>query len=267
MVNKDKIKVVILCGGRGTRLGTETETRPKPMIEIGSRPILWHIMKIYAHYGLKDFVLCLGYQGWVIKEFFLNYSAKICDISLTLGERNSAVYQTKNEDTDWKVTLVETGEFSQTGSRIWNARKYLEDCSIFCVTYGDGVADIDINALIRTHKQSGLVGTVTGVHPSGRFGEMEIDGDLISEFNEKPNVSMGLINGGFMVFCKEVIDRYFRPGEDLILERDVLSKMVKDRQLGIYRHDRFWYCIDTPREYNILNEMWKDNKSPWKVWK
>ncbi len=267
MAKKDKIKVVILCGGRGTRLGAETETRPKPMIEIGNRPMLWHIMKIYAHYGLKDFVLCLGYQGWIIKEFFLNYAAKVSDITLTLGEKNFTNFHAFNDVADWKITLVETGEASQTGARVWNARKYLEDCDRFSLTYGDGVADIDIQALLDTHRKSGLCATITGVHPTGRFGEMEIKGNLISEFNEKPNVSMGLINGGFMVFNSTALKKYFRAGDDLILEDEVLGKMVKDKQLGVYQHNGFWHCIDTPREYGILNEMWKNNKAKWKIWK
>lgn len=266
MKKNDRVKVVILCGGRGSRLGPETDSKPKPMVEIGNRPILWHIMKTYAHYGLNDFILCLGYQGWIIKEFFLNYTAKICDIGLTLGKHNLITYHTDNAEAGWKITLAETGENAQTGARIWNVREYLKDCDIFCLTYGDGVSDINLKRLIGMHKKSGLLGTITGVHPLGRFGELERDGNLVSEFNEKPNVSSGLINGGFMVFDKKVINRYFKPGEDLILEKEVLSKMVKDRQLGIYQHDGFWYCIDTPREYVILNEMWKNNNAPWKVW-
>lgn len=266
MKKEESIKVVILCGGKGTRLGAESETRPKPMIEIGNRPMLWHIMKIYAHFGLKDFILCLGHQGWIIKEFFLNYAAKVSDISLKLGDKDFTTYHTSNDEADWKITLVETGEASQTGARIWNVREYLKDCDMFSLTYGDGVANIDIKALLAAHKKSGLSGTITGVHPTGRFGEMEINGNLISEFNEKPNVSMGLINGGFMIFNSNVINKYFRGGDDLILEDEVLGKMVKDKQLGFYQHDGFWHCIDTPREYGILNEMWKNKKAPWKIW-
>ncbi len=263
-----KIKVVILCGGQGTRIRDVSEVLPKPMLSIGNRPILWHIMKIYAHYGLKDFILCLGYKGWVIKEFFLNYYAKVSDMTIKIGEQNSVKYHNVNNESDWNITMVETGEDSQTGARIWNVRKYLEDCDIFSVTYGDGVADIDIGSLIKRHKESGLMGTITGVHPSGRFGEMEISGNTISEFNEKPNVSMGLINGGFMMLNRDVIDRYFRAGEDLVMEGEVLPKMVKDRQLGVYQHNGFWQCIDTQREYDLLNLMWFSEKGAhWKVWK
>jgi len=260
------MKALILCGGRGTRIRDVSEILPKPMLNIGERPILWHIMKIYAHYGIKDFVLCLGYKGWAIKEFFLNYSAKTSDVTLNLNNKNSIIYHSQCLEEDWNVTLVETGEFAQTGARIWNARNYLQDCEEFCVTYGDGVADIDIDDLLNSYKNSGLLGTVTGVHPSGRFGEVEVRGSLVSEFNEKPNVSRGLINGGFMVFNKKAIDKYFRPGNNLILESEVLPNMVKDKQLGVYEHSGFWQCIDTFREYDILNEMWKSNKAAWNIW-
>ena len=260
------IKIVILCGGQGSRIRDVSEILPKPMLPIGNMPIIWHIMKMYSYYGLKDFVLCLGYKGWVVKEFFLNYHAKVSDVTLKLGDADSIKYHNVNDESDWNITLVETGENSQTGARIWNAQEYLEDCDMFSVTYGDGVADVDINALIKAHKDSGFLGTITGVHPSGRFGEMEISGDIVKEFNEKPNVGMGLINGGFMLFDKSVIKKYFRPGDDLILESEVLSIMVKDKELGVYKHGGFWQCIDTPREYGILNHMWDSNKAIWKVW-
>ena len=261
------MKAIILCGGRGTRIRDISEILPKPMLPIGNKPMLWHIMKIYAHYGIKDFILCLGYKGWIIKEFFLNYSAKVSDITVTLNRQDSVTYhRNHSEEVDWKVTLVETGENSQTGARIWNARKYLEDSDVFSVTYGDGVADIDLNALVETHEKSGLLGTITGTHPSGRFGEIETNGSIISSFNEKPNVSAGLYNGGFMIFNREALDKYFRPGEDLVLEGEVLPKMVEDKQLGIYEHTGFWQCVDTPREHALLNKLWEENKSPWKVW-
>lgn len=264
-MNKN-LKTVILCGGAGTRIRDVSEVLPKPMLPVGDKPMLWHIMKIYAHYGITDFVLCLGYKGWIVKEFFLNYAAKVSDISLTLGKQDSIIYHNANTEVDWKVTLVETGEPSQTGARIWNARNYLQDCDIFSVTYGDGVADINIGSLIETHKNSGLLGTITGVRPSGRFGEMETEGGLVSEFNEKPNVRTGLINGGFMMFAREVLDKYFREGEDLGLEGEVLTKMVKDRELGVYQHQGYWQCIDTPREYHMLNNLWNEGKAVWKVW-
>lgn len=261
-----KIKAVILCGGQGTRIRDVSEILPKPMLTIGKMPILWHIMKIYAHYGIKDFVLCLGYKSWIIKDFFLNYQAKVGDILLTLGNHNPIEFYNAESESGWKITLVETGDYAQTGARIWNARKYLEDCDAFCVTYGDGVADINIPSLLETHKKSGLLGTITGVRPAGRFGEMEINGNTITEFNEKPNVSAGLINGGFMVLDKSVINKYFKDGNDLILERDVLPYMVKDRQLAVHQHNGFWQCVDTIREYNYLNELWNQNNAPWKKW-
>jgi len=260
------MKALILCGGRGTRIRDVSEILPKPMLNIGERPMLWHIMKIYAHYGIKDFVLCLGYKGWTIKEFFLNYSAKTSDITVSLNKKEPIIYHSQCGEEDWTVTLVETGEFAQTGARIYNAKDHLQDCEEFCVTYGDGVADIDISQLINSYRKSGLLGMITGVHPSGRFGEMEIDKGLVSEFNEKPNISMGLINGGFMVFNKKAVDKYFRPGNDLILESEVLPKMVKDKQLGVHKHNGFWQCIDTSREHSILNEMWQSNKAAWNIW-
>lgn len=261
-----KIKALILCGGQGTRIRDVSEILPKPMLPVGNKPMLWHIMKLYAHYGIKDFILCLGYKGWVVKEFFLNYAAKLSDISLTIGKHESVIYHTNNDEVDWKITLAETGEGSQTGARIWNVRDYLEDCEVFSVTYGDGMGDINIKNLVETHKKSGLLGTITGVHPSGRFGEMEIADNAVTQFNEKPNVSTGLINGGYMMFEKDVLKRYFRNGEDLILESEVLTEMVKDKQLGVYQHEGFWQCVDTPREHKMLNNLWDEKKAPWKVW-
>ena len=260
------MKAIILCGGQGTRIRDVSEILPKPMLPIGNRPILWHIMKIYAYYGIKDFILCLGYKGWVIKEFFLNYRAKVADVGLTLGDHNSLRFYNSTDESNWRVTLVETGEDSQTGARVWNVKKYLEGEEHFCLTYGDGVADINISSLLDTHKKSGLVGTITAVHPLGRFGEVEIENNRIVEFAEKPNVRQGYINGGFMVFDNKRVWNYFRPGEDLVLEGEVLPAMVKDRQLGVFEHIGFWQCVDTPREYNILNKLWKENKAPWKIW-
>ncbi len=264
---ENNMKAVILCGGQGTRIRDISEVLPKPMLSIGNRPILWHIMKTYAHYGVKDFILCLGYKGWLIKEFFLNYAAKMGDVTLTLGKNDSIVYESNYEEADWKITLAESGEAAQTGARVWNVRKYLNDCEMFSLTYGDGVADINIKELMDTHKKSGLLATVSGVHPSGRFGEMELNGFSVSEFNEKPNVSSGLINGGYMIFNTGVFKKYFKNGDNLVLERDVLPAIVKDRQLGVYKHNGFWQCIDTPREYHILNELWKNDQAVWKVWK
>ena len=261
-----KMKIVILCGGQGSRIRDVSEVLPKPMLSIGDKPMLWHIMKLYAHHGFKDFILCLGYKGWVIKDFFLNYYRKISDITVDLSEKDSVEVHSSNDSLDWKVTLVETGESAMTGARVRKIGKYLKGCDCFAVTYGDGVADVDIASLVEGHKRSGLAGTVVGVHPSSRFGEMETSKNVITEFHEKPNVSSGMINGGFMVFNTGVIDKYFREGEDLILESEVLPDMVKDRSLGIFKHEGFWHCIDTPREYSILNAMWDQGDAPWKTW-
>ncbi|MFA5059478.1 MAG: glucose-1-phosphate cytidylyltransferase [Candidatus Omnitrophota bacterium] len=261
------MKVVILCGGQGSRIKDVSDIIPKPMLPIGDKPMLWHIMKMYAHYGLKDFILCLGYKGWIIKEFFLNYYAKTSDLSLTLGTQNSLIYHSKNEETDWHVTLAETGEEANTGQRVWAIRNYLKDCEHFCFTYGDGVANVDINDLVKAHKRSGLLMTVTGVHPSGRFGEIKMKGNRICGFNEKPNVSAGLINGGFMVISRKAIEKYFGNGkQDLILESEIIPRIVKDGQVGIYKHGGFWQCVDTAREYHQLNQLWAKQKAPWKIW-
>ena len=260
------MKAVILAGGKGTRLADETFALPKPMIEIGGKPILWHIMKIYSYHGIKDFVICLGHKGWVIKEFFLHYRAKISDFTVTLGDEQSVQFHNPSGEEDWRVTLVETGEQAQTGTRIWNARRYLEGEEMFAVTYGDGVGDIDIQALIETHRQSGLIGTVTAVRPAGRFGEIEVQDHLITEFNEKPNVGSGYINGGFMLFDAKRIWPFFKNGEDMALEIGVLPEVVRQKQLGIFKHTGFWQCIDTYREYTMLNRMWDEGKAAWKIW-
>lgn len=261
------IKAVILCGGQGTRIRDVSEVLPKPMLPLGNRPLLWHIMKIYSYYGIKDFILCLGFKGWVIKEFFINFSAKTTDITLKLNQPNKLTYQHAKEKLDWQVTLAETGEASETGARLWRVRQYLKNEPLFCLTYGDGVANINLKALLAAHKRSGLLATVTAVHPVGRFGEINTRGRLVTEFNEKPNVSQGLINGGFMVFSREALNKkFFRSGEDLNLELEVLPKIVKAKKLGVYRHKGFWQCVDTRREYDRLNRLWKNKKAPWKIW-
>jgi len=261
-----KIKAVILCGGQGSRIKDVSEVLPKPMLPIGRLPMLWHIMKLYSHFGINDFVLCLGYKGWVIKEFFLNYHAKVGDISVSLGKQNAVTYHDGNDESKWNITMAETGEEAQTGTRVVRIRKYLQDCDLFMLTYGDGVADIDISKLIAAHTQSGLLATITGVHPVGRFGEIDLKDNVISAFNEKPNVTSGLINGGFMVFDRRVLDKYFRTEKDVNLEKDIIPQIVRDKQVGIYKHEDFWQCMDTPREYQFLNQLWHERKAPWKIW-
>jgi glucose-1-phosphate cytidylyltransferase len=260
------MKAVILCGGKGTRIRDVSEVLPKPMLPIGSRPILWHIMKIYAHHGVKEFILCLGTKGWKIKEYFLNYPAMTSDITLRLGNAPSLTFHGRVEEEDWKITFAETGEEAMTGARLWKVRKYLEGEDHFCLTYGDGVADIHIAKTIEAHLAGGKIGTVTSVRPSSRFGEIIIDGGLIKEFAEKPNVSAGWINGGFMLFDAKRIWDYLWPEESLNFEKECLPALAKDGQLVNYKHDGFWQCMDTPREYELLNELWRQTKAPWKVW-
>jgi glucose-1-phosphate cytidylyltransferase len=264
-MKKDKIKVVILCGGRGTRLQEETEVRPKPLVEVGDRPIIWHIMKIYSHFGFKDFILCLGYKGDMIKEYFLNYEAMNNDFTISLGNRSSITFHNAHLEKDWNVTLVNTGAQAGTGARIKKIEEYI-DGETFMVTYGDGVGDIDINMLLDFHLKSGSLGTLTGVHPSSRFGELLIKGKNVQEFKEKPLVSQGYISGGFFVFNKKFF-RYLSANESSFLEQEPLTRLSTEGQLSVYKHDGFWQCMDTQRELNILNNLWNKRKAPWKIWK
>jgi glucose-1-phosphate cytidylyltransferase len=261
------MKAIILCGGRGTRIRNASEVLPKPMLPIGGRPILWHIMKIYSQYGVNEFVICLGYKGWKIKEFFLYYKSMLSDFTVTLGEHDSIEFHNEPEEMKWKVTLLETGENALTGARIYKAKEHVKEDENFCVTYGDGVADVDIRSLIEFHKKNKIAGTITGVRPLGRFGEIELEGNIVTEFNEKPNVSSGRINGGFMVFNNDKVWDYFREGDDLILEMETLSNMSKDRELGVFEHNGYWQCMDTVREYDILNKLHDDGNAPWETWK
>lgn len=263
----DAIKVVILCGGQGSRIRDVAADVPKPMVKIGDRPILWHIMALYAHYGIRDFVLCLGYRGWVIKEYFINYHAFVSDITVSLGDTSSLVYHDAHPQQDWRVTLAETGETSQTGHRIWRVRKYLEKCELFCVTYGDGVADIDLANLVAFHRNHGRVATITGVRPPGRFGVLGVDpqGDvpIVDEFQEKPQSAEGLINGGFFVFDHRLWN-YVDSRTDEVFEHAPLQRLAADRQLVMYKHEGFWQPMDTYREWLLLNDLWAGGKAPWK---
>ncbi len=260
------MKAVILCGGQGTRIRDVSESLPKPMVPIGGKPILWHIMKTYSYYGVKEFILCLGYNGWKIKEYFLNYRTINNDFTVNAGDHGSVEFHDGVDEADWKVTLTDTGDEAMTGARLWKVRRYLEGEENFCLTYGDGVADIDVGKLVDLHKKQGKVGTITAVRPSGRFGEMILDGGIVSRFNEKPQSEEGWINGGFMVFDNKRVWDYFWPSDELILEREPLPSMVKDKELAVFQHKGFWTGMDTPREYHILNQMWKEGKAPWKIW-
>ena len=260
------MKVVILCGGRGSRIREVSELIPKPMLDVGGMPILWHIMKGYAACGINEFILCLGYKGWLIKEFFLNYRAMISDFTLNLGDRSRIDFHSSAEESNWKVTLADTGEDTYTGGRLLAVKKYLQGEEHFCLTYGDGLADIDIGALVQKHKQSGLTATVTAVQLAGRFGEMAIRGDRVLDFNEKPARSAGRISGGFMVFDNSRVWDYIDVRPDIWLEREPLQSLTTAGELGVYTHDGFWQCMDTPREFDGLNEMWNDGNAPWKTW-
>ena len=260
------MKVVILCGGRGTRLREETEFRPKPMLPIGNRPILWHIMKTYAHFGHKDFILCLGYKGEMIREYFRNYLWNTCDSTLRLGIDPQVRFHTRHDEEDWTVTLADTGENSMTAYRVRQIEKYLGDDSNFLLTYGDGVGNIDINASIDFHSASGQICAMTAVHPPGRFGELGLDGSgRVHGFNEKPQAEGGYINGGYMV-CNRRIFGYLPDDPTMMLEQDPKRQLTAEGHLGACRHEGFWQPMDTFQEFTLLNGLWEKGNAPWKVW-
>lgn len=258
------MKCVILAGGRGTRLREETHARPKPMLEVGERPLLWHIMKTYAHYGHSDFVVCLGYLGQVIREYFLNYEAMTNDVTVTLGSRYAVEFHELHSEQDFKVTLANTGENTMTGGRIRRVASYLGSETTFMVTYGDGLADVDISALIAFHKSHGRIATVTAAQPDSRFGILDLDeNSKVTRFIEKPKLD-GWINIGFFVFEREFLD--YLDGDDTVLERGPLERLAAEGQLVAFKHPGFFYSMDTFREYQLLNQMWEQEKAPWKVW-
>jgi glucose-1-phosphate cytidylyltransferase len=257
------LAVVIMCGGLGTRLREETEFKPKPMVEIGHRPILWHIMKAYRHFGCRDFVLCLGYRGDVIRDYFLNYRRRNSDFTVDMSS-GSVTTLSNGTDEDWRVTLVETGDESLTGLRIKRALKYVNGDTFFA-TYGDGVADVDVAELLAHHRHMNRLATVTAVRPSSRFGELGIDGDCVRSFREKPQVTEGWINGGFFVFEREAFAG-MTDADNITLEQGVLEALAGHNHLAVYRHAGFWQCMDTYREMQLLNEMWASGRAPWGVW-
>lgn len=266
MKARSAMQVMILCGGLGTRLREETEVRPKPMMEIGGKPILWHIMKSYAAYGFQDFILCLGYKGHAIKDYFLNYRSYQSDFTLHLDHSQRVTYHTTAEEDEWRVTFVETGETAQTGARVARAGRYISG-ETFCLTYGDGVGNVDVEALLAFHRAHGKLATVTGVRPAGRFGELEMDtSGRATQFNEKPQVQAGLINGGFFVFQRAVLDRFLGDGDDVVLEQEPLQRLARSGELMVYVHEGYWQPMDTYREYKLLNELWNAGHAPWKVW-
>jgi glucose-1-phosphate cytidylyltransferase len=255
------MKVIILAGGLGTRLTEETEVRPKPMVEIGGRPILWHIMKHYAHYGFKEFFIALGYKGELIKRYFLDYYT--LNGSMTINLSRGDVQMHSKECEDWIVHLIETGLHTNTGGRVKRLELWLKT-GTFMVTYGDGVSDVDLYDLLRFHQSHGRLATVTAVRPPARFGGLIFDGDLVAEFKEKPQIGEGWINGGFLVFEPGMFD--YLKGDNTSLEADALDQLAADGQLVAYRHDRFWQCMDTLRDVRLLESLWQGGRAPWKVW-
>ena len=256
------MKAVILAGGMGTRISEETQTRPKPMVEIGGKPILWHIMKIYSHYGVQDFVICLGYKGYVIKEYFANYFIHNSDVTFHLAENKLDVHHRNAEP--WRVTLVDTGEMTQTAGRLKRVRSYVGD-ETFCFTYGDGLANVDVADTIRFHKKQGRLATATAVTPPGRFGVVTVEERRITGFREKPPGDGARINGGFFVLSPGVFD--YIDGDDIAWEREPVERLAAEGQLAAYLHDGFWQPMDHLRDKLALEELWKSGAAPWKVWK
>jgi len=260
----EPIKVVILCGGAGTRLREETEYRPKPMVNIGSRPILWHIMKYYSHFGLKDFVLALGYKGEMIKNYFCHYELMHNDVTIELGQPESMCIHHSHDEAGWKITLANTGETALKGARLKKIEKYISG-DTFMMTYGDGIANVDINALLAFHNAHGKLVTVTGINPASRFGELRTDGDRVVSFSEKPQSGGSHVNGGFFVFKRSIFD-YLSVDDVCDLEVGPLEKIANDGQLMVYKHRGFWACMDTLRDMEYLNQLWDSGHAKWKIW-
>lgn len=256
------MKAVILAGGLGTRLAEETSVKPKPMVEIGGRPVLWHIMKAYSAHGIHDFVVCLGYKGYVIKEYFANYFLHMSDVTFDLAENKMEVCDRHCEP--WRVTLVDTGEHTQTGGRLKRVSRYLDPGQPFCFTYGDGLSDVDVTKLVKFHKAQKRMATVTAVQPPGRFGALDIEGKRITRFEEKPQGDGSWINGGFFVLQPEVLE--YIKDDKTIWEREPMEKLASDAQLSAYPHKGFWQPMDTLRDKNRLEELWQSGKAPWKHW-
>jgi glucose-1-phosphate cytidylyltransferase len=256
------MKAVILAGGLGTRLSEETVVRPKPMVEIGGRPILWHILKIYSQHGINDFIICCGYKGYLIKEYFANYFLHMSDVTFDMKENRTEVHQSVAEP--WRVTLVDTGDNAGTGGRLKKIAKYLEGEDIFCMTYGDGVSDLDISASIAFHKSHGKLVTVTAVQPAARFGGLGLDGTAISAFQEKPDGEGGWINGGFFVLSPEVVKEI--SNESIMFEREPMERLTAKKQVQAFLHRGFWQPMDTLRDKQRLEELWASGKAPWKTW-
>ena len=257
------MKAVILAGGLGTRISEETQIKPKPMVEIGGKPLLWHVMKIYSHHGINDFIICCGYKGYIIKEYFANYFLHMSNVTFDMANNKMEVHQINAEP--WRVTLVDTGEATGTGGRIKRVREFIQDEETFCLTYGDGLADVDIPALLAFHREQKVLATLTATCPPGRFGAVDIRQGKAVSFKEKPMGDGGRINGGFFVLSPKVLD--FIPGDDTTWEKGPLEALAAQGQLAAYIHDGFWQPMDTLREKTLLEDLWASGKAPWKVWK
>jgi len=256
------MKAVLLAGGLGTRLSEETNSRPKPMVEIGGKPILWHIMKMYSFHGINDFIICCGYRGYMIKEYFANYFLHQSDVTFSLEDNKMNVHERRVEP--WNVTLVDTGLNSMTGGRLGRVKEYIKDEESFCFTYGDGVGDIDISSLINFHKQHGKQATVTTSYPPGRFGALDITDGQVTNFNEKPKGDGDMINGGFFVLSPKVLERI--AGDECVWEQQPLMSLAENKQLMAYEHQGFWQPMDTLRDKIHLENLWNNNQAPWKIW-
>lgn len=257
------MKAVILAGGLGTRISEETAVKPKPMVEIGGKPILWHIMKIYSNHGVNDFIICCGYKGYVIKEYFANYFLHMSDVTFDMSKNSMEVHQRNAEP--WRVTLIDTGEDTMTGGRLKRVASYVQDEEAFCFTYGDGVSDVNITELISFHKAQKVKATLIATYPPGRFGVLDFDGNKVSSFKEKPKGDGGMINGGFFVLSPEVLK--YIDDDSSVWERTPLERLADEGQLAAYQHDGFWQPMDTLRDKNYLEDLWSQGKAPWKVWK
>lgn len=257
------MKAIILAGGYGSRLGDITNVVPKPMVEIGGKPILWHIMKIYSHYGINDFIICLGYKADVIKDYFLHYDFRNNDFSIEIGSGNIE-FLNNNDENNWKVTLIDTGINSEKGARLKKVEKYLED-DINLLTYGDGLANINVKELINFHVNMGKMLTISGVRPPARFGELVADGNVLKSFEEKSQTSKGLINGGFMVFNKKLLE-FLTEDDACDLEYGLFEDLAKNKEISVYKHKGLWACMDNERDMNNLNMLWKNNKAFWRIW-
>ena len=259
-----KIPVVILCGGLGTRLREETEFRPKPMVALGNRPILWHIMKTYAYYGFKEFILALGYKGEIIKNYFYHYEIMNNDVTIELGSQAKVLVHHGHEENGWRITLADTGQKTLKGARLKKLQKYITN-DTFLATYGDGLANLDINALLNFHYSHKKIATLTGINPASRFGEIKVEGDKVVDFYEKPSDGQGVINGGYFVFNRRIFD-YLTEEDNCDLEIGALQTIAQQGELMVYKHTGFWACMDTLRDMDYLNKIWEEHRAAWKVW-